>query len=155
MLTCFLLVYFSWLGCGLSFTSWLAPGPACPPPPRLAPGLVLCFTWPPRCFAGCDFWCVAIAVEEQWCSWYMMQSCVVLALVQCWGCVCCFPWYSSPGRWLGVAGSCGAANTPIACSDWAACHQAWSHPLCVAVLCTAMSTVGLYQVILWTDATLG
>jgi hypothetical protein len=73
----------------LTFTSWFAPGPACPSPPGLAPGLVLCFTWPSKCFAGCDFWCVDIAVEEQWCSW--------CGLVLCTGLWC--PW-SCAGRML-------------------------------------------------------
>jgi hypothetical protein len=86
MLVCFLLVYYSWLVCGLTFTSWLAPGPACPSSPGLAPGLVLCFTWPPKCFAGCDFWCFAVAVEEQWCSWcgLVLWIRTVVSLNLCW-----------------------------------------------------------------------
>jgi hypothetical protein len=73
----------------------------------------------------CVVWC---CVQEQWCSW------VCPVLVE-WA--DSSSWCSSPGRLLGVAGSCGAASTTFACSDkapWAACHQAWSDP-CLAVLC--------------------
>jgi hypothetical protein len=45
---------------------------------------------------------------------YKNSSVLQLVLVEC---STHSPWCSSPGRWLGVAGSCGAANTPLACSD--------------------------------------
>jgi hypothetical protein len=32
-----------------------------------------------------------------WC-----KNCDVIALVQCWKCVCCFSWYPSPGRRLAL-----------------------------------------------------
>jgi hypothetical protein len=58
------------------------------------------------------------------------------------------PRCSSPGRWLGVAGNCGAANTPLhavtVLLELLVTKLALIHS--VAVLCTAMSTVNLYPV---------
>jgi hypothetical protein len=75
-----------------------------------------------------------------WC-----KNCDVLALVQCWKCVCCFSWYPSPGRRLALlAAVVLPAQTLHAVTKLLELlvTRAWSDPL-VAVLCICLVPNGL------------
>jgi hypothetical protein len=101
----------------------LAPGPACPSPP----GMISWFL-----FAWLGLVLHLASIVFCW-MWFLMCCCGRTVMFFVWlGAVCKnsgvlefvlvewaanSPWCSSPGRLLGVAGSCGAASTTFACSD--------------------------------------